>query len=199
MALHTKILAALIAGVAVGAVARLDAFGALHSMVLAAAPVGTIFIRLIGMVVVPLVIASLFVGVASLGDVRRLGRIGGKTLAYFIGTTFAAAIIGCGVALLAGFGPGAGEATVAAGSATVANPGLIDTIVSLVPENPFAAAAHGDLLPLIFAVVLFGAAAAVVPGPGRKTVIEFFSGINAIAMVVIGWLMETAPIAVFVC
>ena len=69
-------------------------------------PVGTIFIRLITMVVVPLVIASLFVGVASLGDVRRLGRIGGWTLVYFLGTTALAAIIGTAVALAAGVGAG---------------------------------------------------------------------------------------------
>ena len=68
-------------------------------------PVGTAFIRLITMVVVPLVIGSLFTGIASLGDPRRLGRIGGRTLAYFLGTTLAAAIVGLCVARAMPFGP----------------------------------------------------------------------------------------------
>jgi Na+/H+-dicarboxylate symporter len=75
-------------------------------VVAALEPVGTIFIRLITMVVVPIVVASLFTGVASLGDVRRLGRIGGRTLAYFVVTTVAAAVIGITVALVSGVGTG---------------------------------------------------------------------------------------------
>ena len=69
--------------------------------VLALEPVGTAFIRLISMVVVPLVVASLFVGVGTLGDMRLLGRIGGKALAYFLVTTVVAAVIGLAIALAA--------------------------------------------------------------------------------------------------
>jgi Na+/H+-dicarboxylate symporter len=81
---QTKIITCLCAGAILGWIARhVDAIAAI---VTALEPLGTIFIRLISMVVLPLVIASLFTGVASLGDVRRLGRIGGRTLAYFLGT-----------------------------------------------------------------------------------------------------------------
>ena len=70
----------------------------------------------------------------------------------------------------------------------------------MMPQNPFASAAQGgaDLLPLIIAVCIFGAAATVVDSEGRRTVVRFFEGVNDISMVVIGWLMRLAPIAVFV-
>ena len=99
MKLHTRILAGLVAGVAVGVAAR--SIPALAAVVTWIEPAGLIFIRLITMVVLPLVMASLFVGVTSLGDMRRLGRIGGRTLAYFLITTLLAAVIGTTVAVLA--------------------------------------------------------------------------------------------------
>jgi proton glutamate symport protein len=104
MKLHHKIFLGLLAGLAIGAIARIPGAGPFQRLVVACEPLGTAFIRLITMVVVPLVVASLFAGVASLGDVRRLGRIGGRTLAYFFVTTIVAAAIGLSIALLAGLG-----------------------------------------------------------------------------------------------
>src|SRR5881394_613665 len=94
------------AGIVLGAVTRVNGLERLQSAVVSLEPLGTVFIRLITMVVVPLVVASVFVGVASLGDIRSLGRIGGKTLAYFLGTTFLAAMIGLVVAAVARVGTG---------------------------------------------------------------------------------------------
>jgi hypothetical protein len=73
-------------------------------------------------------------------------------------------------------------------------------LVNMIPQNPFASAAQGgaDLLPLIIAVCIFGAAATVVSGEERRTVLRFFEGVNEISMVVVGWLMRLAPAAVFV-
>jgi Na+/H+-dicarboxylate symporter len=204
--LETKIFLGLVAGAAVGAAARLQSAPAalLARGVIAAEPLGTIFIRLVSMVVVPLVIASLFTGIASLGDVRRLGGIGGRTLAYFLFTTLIAAAIGLAVAVTTGVGSGADAATRAAlaslaPAASVAVPprGLIAAIVELVPQNPIAAAAGGDLLPLIIAVCIFGAAATALPEERRRPVVAFFAGVNDLAMVVIRWLMRLAPPAVF--
>jgi Na+/H+-dicarboxylate symporter len=76
-------------------------------------------------------------------------------------------------------------------------PHWVQTIVDLVPSNPFKAAADGELLPLIVAVCLFGAAAAAVSRPTRQPVVALLSGVNDIAMVVIGWIMRAAPVAVF--
>src|SRR4051794_30763665 len=99
--LPRNIFIGLIAGAALGAVSKLDGAAPLRDVLIAIEPIGTAFIRLATMIVVPLVIASLFTGVASLGDIRRLGAIGGRTFAYFITTTFLAATIGLVVARLA--------------------------------------------------------------------------------------------------
>src|SRR2546428_8715481 len=104
MKLHHKIFLGLLAGLALGAISRVPGAEPFQGFLVACEPLGTAFIRLVTMVVVPLVVASLFVGIASLGDMRRLGRIGAKTLAYFLITTVAAATIGLSLALLAGLG-----------------------------------------------------------------------------------------------
>jgi proton glutamate symport protein len=212
--LEKKILIGLIVGIAIGGLSRAPGMHWLQPMLTGLEPLGTVFIRLITMVVVPLVIASVFVGVASLGDIRSLGRIGGKTLAYFVGTTFAAALIGLVVAAVARVGTGlsgserdalvsrlgdsAAGASAAAQAATA--PTLVQTLVNMIPQNPFASAAQGgaDLLPLIIAVCIFGAASTLVSGDGRRTVLRFFEGVNEISMVVVAWLMRLAPVAVFV-
>jgi len=208
MTLYARILIAVVVGGAVGALARF--VPAVSSVVTALEPVGTIFIRLITMVVVPIVVASLFAGVASLGDVRRLGRIGGRTLAYFVFTTVAAAVIGVVVALVSGVGTGLDPAVrdsiagrfSAAGAAASTNvesvPTLLQTIVAMVPTNPIAAAAQGDLLALIFFVVVFGAAATAIEAGKSRPLVAFFTAVNDVSMVVIGWLMRAAPIAVSV-
>jgi Na+/H+-dicarboxylate symporter len=208
MKLHHKIFLGLLAGLALGAVSRIPGAEPFQRFLVACEPLGTAFIRLITMVVVPLVVASLFVGVASLGDVRRLGRIGGKTLAYFLVTTVVAATIGLSIALAAGLGTGLDPN---AGPAAASDPprddarapadrtsSLAQMLVNMLPQNPIASAAQSDLLPLIIAVCIFGAAATVTRGEGRRVVVAFFEGINDLSMVVIGWLMRLAPAAVLV-
>jgi len=209
MKLHTKIFIGLLAGLVIGGLSKAPGASSVHDAVIVLEPLGTAFIRLITMVVVPLVVGSLFVGVASLGDIRRLGRIGGKTLAYFLITTFVAAIVGLAVARAARVGQGLDPAThdalapragtvAGAPPTTAAAPDLAQTLVRMVPQNPFASAAETDLLPLIIAVCIFGAAAAVTKGQSRRTVVSFFEGVNDLSMIVIGWLMRLAPAGVFV-
>lgn len=199
MKLQTRIFAGLLAGVIVGGVSRVPGAEALRGPLSALEPVGVAFIRLVTMVVVPLVIASLFVGVASLGDIRRLGRLGGKTLGWFLGTTFVGAVIGVAVALVGLHSEplGLSERTGAALTAPP-TPTLAETLLSMVPQNPFASAAQTDLLPLIIAVCIFGAAATVISPDGRRSLLGFFTALNELCMVVIGWLMTLAPLAVFV-
>jgi Na+/H+-dicarboxylate symporter len=198
MKLQTRIFAGLLAGVIVGGVSRVPGAEILRAPLSALEPFGVAFIRLVTMVVVPLVIASLFVGVASLGDVRRLGRVGGKTLGYFLGTTFVGAVIGVVVALVGLHGQPLDVFERANGTmAAPATPTLAETLLNMVPQNPFASAAQTDLLPLIIAVCIFGAAATVISQDGRRPLLAFFSGLNELCMVVIGWLMTLAPLAVF--
>ena len=205
MKLHTRILAGLAAGVAIGAVAR--AVPALAVVVEWLEPAGTIFIRLITMVVVPLVIASLFVGVTSLGDIRRLGRVGGRTLAYFLITTVLAAVIGMAVALVAQVGSGLDPAVRdsiatrfgaanAPAPTTAAVPTFLQTLVGMVPQNPIAAAAQGDLLAVIFSVIVFGAAATTLTEEKRRPLVSLGTAVNDVSLVVIQFLMRFAPAAV---
>src|SRR5690242_18695950 len=205
MRLETKIALGLVGGAAVGVLARASGplAATLGRVVIAAEPLGTIFIRLVSMVVVPLVIASLFTSVASLGDIRRLGAIGGKTLAYFAATTLIAAAIGLTVAVLSPVGTDAATRAALAGQPSAPTaalappaPGLVTSIVELVPQNPIAAAAQGDLLPLIIAVCIFGAAATVLPVHRREPLVAFFTAVNDLSMVVVRWLMSLAPPAV---
>jgi Na+/H+-dicarboxylate symporter len=147
------------------------------------------------------VVASLFVGIATLGDVRQLGRIGGRTLAWFLGTTVIAATIGLLVALVSGVGRGASVlpasgATAIDTSATL--PGFGQTLIDMVPQNLFGAAARGDLLPLIVAVCLFASAATVLSDDRRRVLLSLFEAINDISMIVVRWLMYLAPLAVLV-
>lgn len=203
--LEKQILAGFAGGILIGAVSRIGALSQFRDAVVALEPIGIAFIRLISMVVVPLVIASVFVGVASLGDVRSLGRIGGKTLLYFLVTTLIAATIGLALAALLDVGGGLSEVDRAAltrgdGSAgpLPTPPSLSQTLTGFIPQNPFAAAASGDLFSLVVTVCIFGAAATVAPPDARTAVVRFFEGVNTLALIVITWLMKLAPVAVFV-
>jgi Na+/H+-dicarboxylate symporter len=204
MKLSTQIILALVAGIFVGAIARAADAPWLLRAVLACEPIGTVFIRLISMVVVPLVVASLFVSIASLGDVRRLGRIGGKTLAYFLVTTALAATIGFVVAGIAhvghvgqGMAPSVGVGAPVPQSASTtgehALPNVVTTVLAMVPSM-----GQVELMPLIVAVCLFGAAATVMRGEATRAVTRVLQGVNDLSTVVIGWIMRLAPAAVFV-
>ncbi|MCZ6858582.1 MAG: dicarboxylate/amino acid:cation symporter [Gemmatimonadetes bacterium] len=209
MMLSTKIFIGLVGGIAVGGLARILGIGWLVDVLVGLEPLGDGFIRLISMVVVPLVVGSLTVAMASLGDGRRLAGIGGRTLAYFLGTTVIAVGIGVALAWIVQPGVGMDPATREALSAkfqsdvaAVAGPGTaergwLDALVELVPRNPVAAAAQMDLLPLIVATVLFGLALGAIPEERRRVIIIFFQAINDAAMVIIGWFMKLAPYAVF--
>ena len=209
MQLYTKILIGLVAGALVGLVANLTDIGWLRQTLVSLELVGTAFIRLITMIVIPLVVASLMVGTASLGDIRKLGRIGSKTLVYYLLTTAIAVSIGLGVSNL--FQPGSSVdpetrdqlaaqfESEAAGKMQMAaeSPSLKDVLLNLIPRNPVQAAAEFDLLPLIFFSVVFGAAVSLLPREQKGAVMSFFEGVNGASMIVIGWVMKLAPYAVF--
>ncbi len=213
MKLYTKISIGLLLGAVVGMTANVIAvrtgWTAGADMIASLRPIGDAFIRAITMIVIPLVVASLIVGVASLGNLRALGRIGGRTLIYYMATTAIAVSIGIGLSNI--FKPGsglsdevrtqllseyAGEAT---GRIELADraPGVVEMLVSMIPRNPIAAAAQGDMLPLIVFTILFGAAAAMIAEEKRRHLIGFFDAVNDISMVIIHWIMLLAPYAVF--
>ena len=208
MRLQTRILIGLVIGLTVGFLARLPQLVVLRTALEWVEPVGTIFIRLITMTVIPLVAGSLFTSVASLGSMRRLGAIGARTLGWFLASTFIAAVIGLVVALAAGAGGGLdpsvrdavtqrfAEAGSGATATVSAVPGLKQTLINIVPVNPFAAAAQGDLLALIFTIILFAAATTALDPERRRPIVAFFGAVNDVSMIVIRWLMVLAPVAV---
>lgn len=167
-------------------------------------PFGDIFIRLIKMIVVPIVFSSLVVGVAGVGDIKRLGKIGGKTILYFeIITTFAI-IIGLIVANL--FHPGNGVNISSLATTNIdkymntaqaaSNHGFIDTFINIVPTNIFESLAKGDLLPIIFFSVMFGLGVAAI-GEKGKPVLALCQGIADAMFWVTDKIMKLAPLGVF--
>jgi len=210
MQLYTKILIGLAGGTALGAAANLAGITGLQNLFTQIEFLGTAFINLITMIVIPLVVASLLVGTASLGDLRKLGRIGGKTLGYYMLTTAVAVTIGLALANVIKPGAGVSEETRielteryggdAASRMDIAEnaPTWQETVLRVIPRNPVQAAANMDLLPLIFFTICFGAALTVLPPEQKDPVLNFFNGINQASMVLINWIMELAPYAVFV-
>jgi Na+/H+-dicarboxylate symporter len=210
MQLHTKILIGLAAGVVVGALANIADLGWLTTTLTYLEPIGTAFIRLITMIVVPLIVASIIIGAASLGDLTKLGRIGGKTLAYYMVTTALAVTLGLVISNVVKPGSGVDPATrdalssqfkgEAAAKMEMAEgrPAVKDVLLGIIPRNPVRAAAEFDLLPLIFFSIVFGAAISVLPvAEHRDTVLNFCNGINGACMTIIHWIMGLAPYAVF--
>jgi proton glutamate symport protein len=207
--LYTKIFIGLIAGIATGTAANVMGLLWLQDLLQRLEPIGTVFIRLIMMIVIPLIVASLILGTASLGDIRKLGRLGGKTVAFYMFTTAAAVTMGLIVSNVVRPGAGIDAATRdeiaaaferdAAGRVAIAGeaPRLTETLLNMVPSNPFRSAADGELLPLIIFSIIFGAALSLVARERRETVLLFFNGINDAVMVIIDWIMRLAPYAVF--
>jgi Na+/H+-dicarboxylate symporter len=209
MQLHTKIMIALILGVAVGLAANLLALGWLVEFLAAIRQFGDAWIDLITMVVIPLVVASLIVGTASLGDVTKVGRIGGKTMVYYLATTAIAVVIGLilsnimirdagmsaeSLAGLRGTYLAEGQSRVEMAQQA---PGLVDVLRGIIPRNPIKAMADFDMLPILFFSVFFGAALSVLGAAKRDPVLNFFEGVNEAATVMIHWIMKLAPYAVF--
>lgn len=194
-----QILIGLIAGIIVGAV-----FYGNPKVIEVLQPIGDVFIHLIKMIVVPIVISSIIVGVAGVGDVKKLGKLGGKTILYFEIITTVAIVVGILSANL--FQPGAGidrgslEKSDISSFTTTAEEtkekGFVETFVHIVPSNVFQSIAEGDMLPIIFFSVLFGLGIAVI-GEKGKPVLRFFEGTAEAMFAVTNMVMKFAPFGVF--
>ena len=184
--LWKRILAALVLGVAFGLV-----FGEAGSI----RWVGDLFIRMIRMVVVPLVFLSIVSGVAAMGDPRRLGSIGGRTLFLYACTTVTAVTVGMAFGAL--FQPGVGvDFAGVAPRAVGPPPSAADHLMSIVPLNPFEAMAEGQLLGVIFFSVLLGAAIPAI-GERAEPVRRVFDAGVEMMLFVTRVVMEVAPFGVF--
>ncbi|MGG0178813.1 cation:dicarboxylate symporter family transporter [Gottfriedia acidiceleris] len=197
--LATQIFVALILGIVVGALVYGN-----DKAISYIQPIGDIFIHLIKMIVMPIVISALVVAVAGVGDIKKLGKLGGKTLLYFeIITTIA---LGIGMLAANLFHPGKGvdmthlqKGDISAYEQTATatqQSGFAETIVHIFPKNVFESMAQGDLLPIIFFSVLFGLGVAAIGDKG-KPVLGFFEGVLEAMFWVTNQVMKTAPFGVF--
>lgn len=212
MPLHTKILIGLLSGATLGVASNLLWKGSAPLTWVVdtvTQPVGQIFLRMLFMVVVPLVFTSVSMGVASLGDIRRVGRIGAKTLGFFLSTTTVAVVIGLVIVNLVRPGDGvdpavqqalmaeyAGEAGQRVAAAEQVSFG-VNTFVNIVPRNPVGAAASGDMLGLIFFSLIFGIALTFVSAERAAPVMRLLEGVGDAVIVMIGFAMKLAPLGVF--
>jgi Na+/H+-dicarboxylate symporter len=171
-------------------------------------PIGDAFMRLIKMVIVPLVFSSLLVGVASLGDIRKLGRLGLRTLGLYLGTTAIAVSIGLAiahiinpgsfideksrVALQAQFQSAAGDEVDRAAEA----PSTIDNLLNIIPANPIESLTSGDMLQVIFFAVLFGVALTLLDNKHGQPVVTLMDRVQNAMVVIIHIVMKVAPYGV---
>jgi dicarboxylate/amino acid:cation (Na+ or H+) symporter, DAACS family len=212
MPLHTKILLGLLVGACAGILANAT-LGGDHAAVAwvnayLAGPVGQVFLRLLFMVVMPLIFASIALGVTGIGDVRRVGRIGGKTLGYFLGTTALAATLG--LLLVYPVRPGASitddvRAELMATYAKDAADKLekahaadfgIDTFVNIVTRNPFKSAVELDMLGVIFFALMFGAALTLIDRERARPMIAWLEALSDVVITIVGMAMKLAPLGV---
>jgi proton glutamate symport protein len=167
-------------------------------------PLGDIFIRLIKMIVVPIVVSSLVVGVAGVGDMKRLGKLGGKTILYFEIVTTIAIILGLVVANVLKPGAGVNMSALAKtdinkyveATEKMTSHSFIDTFVNIVPRNVFESLVAGDMLAIIFFSVFLGLGIAAV-GEKGKPVLSFFQGLSESMFWVTNQIMKFAPLGVF--
>ena len=170
--------------------------------------IGQIFIRLIEMIVIPLVLSSLIVGIASLGDGKQLGRLGGKVIFFFILTTAIAAIIGTSLALIAKPGIYVQD-TIAKYSKSQLQVvqkqaweiqqeerDIKNIFLDMLPSNPIKALAEGQLIPIIIFAIIFGSALTFI-GETNRPILAFFEAIFAATMKIMDWVMIWAVPGIF--
>jgi DAACS family dicarboxylate/amino acid:cation (Na+ or H+) symporter len=213
MKLHSKILLALVIGATAGILANTQ-FGGMSNPTVAwlntylAGPVGQVFLRLLFMIVMPLVFASITLGVAGLGDLRKVGRVGGKAIGYFLATTVLAASFGLVLVSIVKPGAGLPESIKTELMATYADEASarvetsqqegfgIHTFVNIVTRNPVKSAADTDMLGIIFFGLMFGAALTQLKPEVAKPMIDVLQALNDVVIQIVGMAMKLAPYGV---
>ena len=193
MNLSIKIFIALVLSVVVGLIAGESSLPFINWWI---APVGTMFINLIKMMIVPVVFFSLVVGMTSLGDTKKLGRIGVKTVCLYLATTAVAILIGFGVAGIVSPGTGLSLTSDAAVKVKEA-PGLMQVLVAMIPANPIDAMAKAQILPVIVFSLFVGIGIVHVGGERAQLLMKFFDAAAEVSYKIIGIVMQFAPIGVF--
>jgi DAACS family dicarboxylate/amino acid:cation (Na+ or H+) symporter len=212
--LHTRILIGGLVGAVAGIIAHLVFAtetgldpGLERFVRIVSGPVGQVFLRLLFMLVIPLIFSALVLGVVEMGDPRRLGRVGLKTLLYTVLVSGIAVLIGVTLVNVlqpgAGISPelkarltvGAAERAAALSSAAAPKTGA-DLLIQIVPNNPIKSAAEGDMLGVMFFSLMVGIALAIVRTEAAVRLQESIQGLYDVTMWLIGWVISLAPIGV---
>lgn len=187
--LLTQVLVAFVVAVALGLI-----FGDKMSVV---QPLGDLFLRLIKFIMAPLILTTLIVGVTSLQDTKQLFSMGGRTIVFYLFTTLIAVTIGIVYAVILAPGTGANVslpqgATVPSGEA----PTITETLLNMIPENPFAALMEGNILQIIFMAIAIGLGILFVGEPARP-VQKVFESFSTVMFKITSGIMVIAPIGIF--
>ena len=211
--LHWKMLIGFIAGLVLGLVAHYSAGGDASWVqwltTYVTQPAGTLFLRLIFMLVIPLLFSALIIGVAEMGDVRSLGRVGWKTLAYTILASGIAVVLG--LVLVNWLQPGAGVDPVAAqamlaqgadrakdiAGSVASQPKGLDMLLAIVPDNVVKAAAENTILAVMFFALMLGIGMVLTRSEATQTLLRGVQGLFEVSMTLIGLVIRLAPYAVF--
>lgn len=208
--LHWQIIIGLVLGLIWGLVASIVGLGEFTSSYIR--PVGTIFIDLLKLIAVPLVLASLVVGVSSLNDMTRLSKMGGKTIAIYMVTTMLAITIGLSVVNIMKPGSTLPEETrltlIESYSENVEgrdvaveelqNRNILEFFADVVPENFFDAAGNNtNMLQIVFVAILLGIGLVNIPAQKGQPLINFFESLNEVIIKIVDLIMKTAPYGVF--
>ena len=209
--LHIKILAGLVAGLVFGLICIFT--GIPNDLVIDyVKPFGTIFVNGLKLIAMPLIIASLIVGVANLGDVSKLSRIGTKTIGIYLTTTLIATTLGLLIVniiqpgkiitentrteIMLMFENDASNSTHAAED--LKKKGPLQPLVNIVPDNLFKSASeNSNMLQIVFFSILFGVALLQIKSDKKSVVVGFFEGLNDVVLRIIDFIMMTAPYGVF--
>ncbi len=192
MQLTTKIFIGLILGIVVGMLLQ----GMPEIAQNYIKPFGTLFLNLIRMIIVPLVFSSLVVGASSIGDPKTLGRIGGKTLGYYLITTAIAVCIGLVLATI--LKPGAGLLIPTDSTTEAAEvPSIINTLINMIPRNPLKGLVDGKILQIIVFALFLGVGCTVLPKEKSDPFIKFFDSLAEIMYKITAFIMRLAPYGVF--
>ncbi|MBT5856107.1 dicarboxylate/amino acid:cation symporter [bacterium] len=190
MKLNTQIFLGLILGVVVGLV--------LGDAAVLFETVGEVFLRLLKMLIIPLILSSIVMGIVSLGDVHHLGKLGGRTGFYFLGTTLLSCTLGAFIAtmLKPGIGSGLTVANFSGEALTNETMSWGTIFTQIVPSNIVGSMAQGQMLPTIFFALIFGAALISI-GPKGEKIIQWMDSFNEVILKLVDWVMRLAPIGVF--
>ena len=208
--LHWQIIIGLLLGLVYGVFAAMQGWTQFTTDWIA--PFGTIFLNLLKLIAVPLIIASLIMGVASLSDLKKLSRIGGKTLGVYVLTTTIALIVG--LVLVNTFEPGTAvpedmrqrlEQTYSGDveerqqfAQEAADRGPLQPLVDMVPANFFNSASdNGNMLQVVFVAIFVGIGLLMIPKDKAQPLLDFFDGLNSLVIKLVELIMLTAPVGVF--